>query len=65
MFIEGKVWFEVNRTGAVGSSAPFPSIPVALQDVDSGLYIEAITRTDGSFRFDNVSNGNYVRGGIV
>jgi len=58
MFIEGNVRFDVNRTGAVGSSAPFPSVPVALQN-SSGMYIGAITRTDGTYRFDNVPSGDY------
>ena len=59
MFIEGNVRFDVNRTGAMGTSAPFPSVPIALQDVGSGSHIGAITGTEGTFRFNNVPDGNY------
>jgi len=40
MFVKGNVRFDLNRTGAVNSVAPVPSAPVALQDVNSGMYNE-------------------------
>ncbi|MCL2580043.1 MAG: hypothetical protein FWE32_08470 [Oscillospiraceae bacterium] len=59
MLIEGNVRFDVNRTGAVSSAAPFPSVPVALKGVHSGMCTGAITRTGEGCCFDSVPSGEY------
>jgi uncharacterized repeat protein (TIGR01451 family) len=57
--VGGQVYFDKNRTGAVGSSAPFNAVTVLLQDLLGTVIDTATTNSFGVFQFDNVANGNY------
>jgi len=55
--ISGNVFYDANRTGT--ATTPVSSVAIALQDINTGMFVAAETTPSGEFSFSGILSGTY------